>query len=585
MKEKFSKESDVWSLGVFLWEVFSNGDVPYIGMSNREVILWIVKSEANRLEKPTKCPSNVYLLMRKCWASEPKNRPSLIEIHKELSTALEIATKAKVNVNVNDEGYGAFSMGDDSLEVTPKLAKPLPTQTVPPKPPLPSKVNTAQYQVQQIPPRQQTPPPQQSFSATENPNKVPVNVAQYQVQPIPPRTQQQFVPSVAVKSQTPRGLVELNFKRGSPHGQKPQTSYGCAACFTAQGSLLLIGGCSVKHDRVYEYSFKQEQWSIFQTPTEEEVLSRGKSSFMSKFKKEKVLEKEESSLVKISTGPQQIFGHTATSSYYGGCIVVVGGKPHKDAIHVLNTQTKSWHTISKTSGTWPQARHYPSIIKLPQSKGGKIIMFGGDTDTYVNDLWTLDFDIDWASAQSSDIQWKQIRTSGDKPSGRYGNVSAIVQDSSKADILLIHGGYDAAYLGEDGIYECNLTTKVWKKTLPPQGKLNYPTKRCLHYSFLVPKINPTTQLNELLWFIYGGWDNQDDWYCYHYAQNKWIKVETPADSSSARSTSSGEKVTISGSLPGKRGGGVFAFNEKNYRVCFTMGKGPSIDEAVYYCDL
>ena len=38
MYRKFTVESDVWSFGVVLWEVFTCGKQPFYEMSNHEVI-------------------------------------------------------------------------------------------------------------------------------------------------------------------------------------------------------------------------------------------------------------------------------------------------------------------------------------------------------------------------------------------------------------------------------------------------------------------------------------------------------------------------------------------------------------------
>ena len=58
MYRKFTTESDIWSFGIVLWEIFTFGKQPFYEFSNHEVIVEII--EGRLLKKPkTKCNSNV----------------------------------------------------------------------------------------------------------------------------------------------------------------------------------------------------------------------------------------------------------------------------------------------------------------------------------------------------------------------------------------------------------------------------------------------------------------------------------------------------------------------------------------------
>ena len=80
---KFSTDSDVWSFGVVMWEVFSFAMQPYYGTSNEEVTEAIRRHRI--LAKPSDCPSKMYEIMKNCWAVEPKMRPGFDELVKILS--------------------------------------------------------------------------------------------------------------------------------------------------------------------------------------------------------------------------------------------------------------------------------------------------------------------------------------------------------------------------------------------------------------------------------------------------------------------------------------------------------------------
>ncbi|XP_065827130.1 uncharacterized protein [Oscarella lobularis] len=70
---KYTVESDVWSLGVLLWEIFVFGYQPYFGKSNEQVIGGILQGNLS-LECPSLCPKSVYQFMLRCWERDPSDR-------------------------------------------------------------------------------------------------------------------------------------------------------------------------------------------------------------------------------------------------------------------------------------------------------------------------------------------------------------------------------------------------------------------------------------------------------------------------------------------------------------------------------
>uniref|UniRef100_A0A671XTC7 Tyrosine-protein kinase receptor n=1 Tax=Sparus aurata TaxID=8175 RepID=A0A671XTC7_SPAAU len=82
MYRKFTTESDVWSFGVILWEIFTYGKQPWFQLSNNEVIECITQGRV--LECPRLCPREVYDMMLGCWQREPQQRLNIKDIQKML---------------------------------------------------------------------------------------------------------------------------------------------------------------------------------------------------------------------------------------------------------------------------------------------------------------------------------------------------------------------------------------------------------------------------------------------------------------------------------------------------------------------
>lgn len=70
---RFTVESDIWSFGVVLWEIYSYGLQPFYGYNNNEVIEMI--RTRHILPCPSGCPQYIYALMTDCWSEIPARRP------------------------------------------------------------------------------------------------------------------------------------------------------------------------------------------------------------------------------------------------------------------------------------------------------------------------------------------------------------------------------------------------------------------------------------------------------------------------------------------------------------------------------
>lgn len=82
---QFSHASDVWMFAVALWEMFTFGEEPWIGLNGSEILRLIMR-EGQRLSAPSACPPDVYMLMMQCWDLNPKERPTFAGILRYMET-------------------------------------------------------------------------------------------------------------------------------------------------------------------------------------------------------------------------------------------------------------------------------------------------------------------------------------------------------------------------------------------------------------------------------------------------------------------------------------------------------------------
>ncbi|XP_071506660.1 ephrin type-A receptor 3-like [Diadema antillarum] len=108
---KCTIESDVWSYGIVLYEIFTNGGMPYEGMDGREVVRRV--QDGYRMRKPESCPMDVYQNMRRCWLTNPADRPSFLSLIEEFDRKITELSKldyldfqsAKPNDKVDEDHH------------------------------------------------------------------------------------------------------------------------------------------------------------------------------------------------------------------------------------------------------------------------------------------------------------------------------------------------------------------------------------------------------------------------------------------------------------------------------------------------
>ncbi len=107
-KFPYTKSSDIYSLGVLMWEI-SSGHPPFKdSMRNIDkATLAIAINKGTREVTTPGTPKDYGQLYKRCWSQEPGQRPTIKEVLKEFSRMNEIKNKLTEGMykNVNNRFF------------------------------------------------------------------------------------------------------------------------------------------------------------------------------------------------------------------------------------------------------------------------------------------------------------------------------------------------------------------------------------------------------------------------------------------------------------------------------------------------
>jgi serine/threonine protein kinase len=83
-QKNYSEKSDVYSMSVLMWEALSNGEMPYSSIASDDIVKQ-KKLNDERLNRPSICERELWILMQDCWSFDPKQRINFEQIKEQLS--------------------------------------------------------------------------------------------------------------------------------------------------------------------------------------------------------------------------------------------------------------------------------------------------------------------------------------------------------------------------------------------------------------------------------------------------------------------------------------------------------------------
>lgn len=120
-----TKYSNIWSLGVTLWELFDNAAQPYSSLSNLDVLNHVIRERDTKLPKPQleqPYSDRWYEVLQFCWLS-PDRRPAAEDVHR-LLTYLRMQSQRDSEVDFEQQ-WNALKPNTNSRDASNNAAFPI----------------------------------------------------------------------------------------------------------------------------------------------------------------------------------------------------------------------------------------------------------------------------------------------------------------------------------------------------------------------------------------------------------------------------------------------------------------------------